>query len=467
MRVFHGILLSVSGCQAPSVPDYRPVDTLHPVVALVDTAVVGRTAGAVSVDGFQIVTNVDGALAVLDPRSSSPRTLRAVGPEVWDATSLADGSTLIASDSGLLIDGAYLQPSPLQALLSAPALQVVRRAGTVWLRTEQGLSLWRGGSLLSLDWDGDALTAPFAPGAVEDGIEVVWSANARGLVAVGETSTGWAPVLSLEGVTTTSLAVDAAGVLVASTDEGLLVRRDGGWAAWSLPDHDLRVLANVGSSGLWVVGNDGVWWTDGTRFEVLSDLPQDATLPDGARSVDGAGRLLLAGEGALYRVAHTPTVAVVGVRNLASIDGETTVSAQTTPVTGLKSVSMVVDKAPLQVTDGAATLDPFAFLDDATHHLEATAAWEDGSVGVGSLDFTVGAVGAATWTDNVEPLFEARCAKCHAGSTVTRLDSAEAWQSNVDQILDDVTSKRMPLGGPALSGGEISVIRAWQEGGFP
>ena len=38
---------------------------------------------------------------------------------------------------------------------------------------------------------------------------------------------------------------------------------------------------------------------------------------------------------------------------------------------------------------------------------------------------------------------------------------------HVERILDDVTQRRMPLGGPALSGGEISVIRAWQEGGFP
>lgn len=437
------------------------------VPALADTVTAGRATGASSVDGFQIVANVDGALVVLDPRSSSARTLRAVGPQVWGATSLADGSTLIATDNGLLLQDSYLQPSPVQALLASPALQVARRGGTIWIRTADGLSLWRGGVLTSLDWDGAALTAPFALGAVESDLDVVWTANARGLVAAGETSSGWAPVVSVEGVTSSSIAVDGAGVMAASTPDGLLVRRGGAWSAWSMPSSDLRVLANPARAGVWVVAPDAVWWTDGARFEAMTDLPVDASLPDGALSVDAVGRLLLAGDGALYRVAHTPTVAVVGLRDLASIDGETAVAAQATPTEGVTSVTMVVDGSPLVVTDGATTLDPFAFLDDATHRLEATATWEDGVQAVGLLDFTVGSVGTATWADNVEPLFQARCAKCHAGSTQTRLDSAEAWQANVDRILDDVTQRRMPLGGPALSGGEISVIRAWQEGGFP
>ncbi len=467
MRVFHGILLSLVGCRTPSLPDYQPADTRFSGPALADTVAVGITTGAASVDGFQIVANVDGALVVLDPRSSTPRTLRAVGPQVWGATSLADGSTLIATDSGLLLDDTYLQPSPVQALLPSPALQVARRGGAIWIRAAEGLSVWRGGALTSLDWDGEALTAPFALGAVESGVDVVWTANARGLVAVGETSEGWAPVATLDGVTGSSIAVDGAGLMLATTPDGLLVRREGAWSAWSLPSSNLRVLANPLRVGAWVAGDDALWWTNGDYFVEMSALPEDARLPDDARTVDAVGRLLLASDGGLTIVAERPTVAVVGLRNLASIDGETTVSAQTTPADGVGSVTMEVDGAALDVTDGAATLDPFVFLDDDTHRLEAVATWQDGVQAVGLLDFTVASVGTATWVDNVEPLFQARCAKCHAGSTQTRLDSAEAWETNVDRILDDVTQRRMPLGGPALTGGEISVIRAWQEGGFP
>ncbi len=437
------------------------------VPALADTVAAGSATGAVSVDGFQIVANVDGALVVLDPRSSTPRTLRAVGPQVWGATSLADGSTLIATDEGLLLDDVYLQPSPVQASLPSPALQVARRGGAIWIRTAEGLSVWRGGALTSLDWDGAPLTAPFALGAAESGIDVVWTANARGLVAIGETTEGWAPVATLKGVSVSSVAVDGAGVMVASTPDGLIVRREGAWSAWSLSAGDARVLANPSRRGLWVASSDGLWWTDSTYFKGMVSLPEGAMLPDAALSVDAVGRLLVAGEGALVRVADRPTVAVVGLRNLASIDGETTVAAQSTPADGVTSVTMTVDAAPLEVTDGATTLDPFEFLDDATHRLEAVTTWQDGVQAVGVLDFTVGSVGAATWVDNVEPLFQARCAKCHAGSTQTRLDSAEAWETNVDLILDDVTQRRMPLGGPALTGAEISVIRAWQEGGFP
>ena len=90
----------------------------------------------------------------------------------------------------------------------------------------------------------------------------------------------------------------------------------------------------------------------------------------------------------------------------------------------------------------------------------------DGAPTEAAFDF-VSAGGQPTWADHIAPLYQARCAACHGGDTATVLDSAAAWAARIQDIIKEVSSGRMPLGGEILSTSEIVMIESWRDGGFP
>ena len=85
-----------------------------------------------------------------------------------------------------------------------------------------------------------------------------------------------------------------------------------------------------------------------------------------------------------------------------------------------------------------------------------------------------------TWTREIAPLFEARCASCHrAGGTSTipleTYQQARPWAA---AIKEEVLTRRMPkwyaargygdfANDPSLSPFEIALIAAWVDGGAP
>ncbi|HCP46887.1 MAG TPA: hypothetical protein DIU15_12650, partial [Deltaproteobacteria bacterium] len=90
-----------------------------------------------------------------------------------------------------------------------------------------------------------------------------------------------------------------------------------------------------------------------------------------------------------------------------------------------------------------------------------------------SLFFSVGEFVPPTWTDDIEPLFQAECGLCHRaeqGSVTVGggrpLDTLVAWQADIDLILEVLEDGRMPLNNPSLSGDDIRTIEDWRAGGF-
>ena len=59
-----------------------------------------------------------------------------------------------------------------------------------------------------------------------------------------------------------------------------------------------------------------------------------------------------------------------------------------------------------------------------------------------------------------------KCLSCHAGGTNTELNTKEMWVNDIETILINVENGTMPLGDEALRSDEISLIRAWKDGGF-
>ena len=83
------------------------------------------------------------------------------------------------------------------------------------------------------------------------------------------------------------------------------------------------------------------------------------------------------------------------------------------------------------------------------------------------LVFFTGELPDATWDADIRPLFQERCQACHSADANTPLPDAAAWERNIDNIIDEVSSGAMPLGGDPLTVDEIALIRGWKRGGYP
>ena len=79
----------------------------------------------------------------------------------------------------------------------------------------------------------------------------------------------------------------------------------------------------------------------------------------------------------------------------------------------------------------------------------------------------VAVTGPITWDGHIGPLYDERCAHCHDNGTETVLTGPENWQARLEDILTEVSLGRMPIGGAQLTDGEIAMIEAWADGGFP
>jgi hypothetical protein len=73
---------------------------------------------------------------------------------------------------------------------------------------------------------------------------------------------------------------------------------------------------------------------------------------------------------------------------------------------------------------------------------------------------------AATWEDDVAPIYEAKCAMCHGPNSVANdLSTMEDWIDNIANILIRVKTD-MPANDPPLEPNLTALIEAWSDGGF-
>lgn len=81
---------------------------------------------------------------------------------------------------------------------------------------------------------------------------------------------------------------------------------------------------------------------------------------------------------------------------------------------------------------------------------------------------------AITYTNNIQPLFLAKCAPCHfpeKGGKKTPFNTYEAVADEIDEIVTRVQLQPgqrhfMPKDGDRLSEKEIQMIKDWQAGGL-
>jgi len=251
-----------------------------------------------------------------------------------------------------------------------------------------------------------------------------------------------------------SMDVDADGNLWV-VSEGELYRKNG-------DDEPIQVvmpepIRHVMGPTIWMQGDTSTY-----RFEsgTIEEFP---LVSEGLFGVDAYGRLLQLHEGQLLRHSVGRPVVVTGLSDSVTVS-ETSTLLPSDP-DSLTALSVWVDDVALdlQVDPYQVTVDPET-LAEGEHRLRFFTESEKGDH-LAEVPVWVGELATVEWPE-VEALSEEHCARCHGGETLTDLSTADGWEHHIERIIEVVTDQDMPLGGPYLSDEEITVIRAWKQGGF-
>jgi hypothetical protein len=91
---------------------------------------------------------------------------------------------------------------------------------------------------------------------------------------------------------------------------------------------------------------------------------------------------------------------------------------------------------------------------------------EDQAAQVASLRLEV--IPMVTWSGDLLPIFDRSCATCHDGRGGARdLSMPALWINDIEDIILVTDEGSMPIGLPALSTDEVSLIQRWRDDGFP
>ena len=222
-----------------------------------------------------------------------------------------------------------------------------------------------------------------------------------------------------------------------------------------------RLLGDARSPDVWAFGEQTWVGSVGAIYEVEGlVVPADAPR---ALAVDGSLDVSL--EGVVRRFNSRQEVTLRGPGDGALL-GAPTVFEVLAP--GDPHIEAEIDGAGLELSGRSLTLTP-SELGDGEHMLVVQVSYDDGTLPTEERR-TLEVIASATWTEHVEPLYQAYCAACHGadGPANTRLDAAEGWMGSdlAERILRNVREGRMPLNREPLSQREVALIEAWMVNGF-
>ena len=466
------VLVAGGGCSGnETVITPVPERPLQPVAAQLLAQPVDV---AVGVDGGRLLVSSDEGLRLLRT-SEDPGIIVADPGSVGRIRDVFVGrdNVLVAGDGGLFIlHESNFFGSPLQGSLaegervrSFEASSGVDGEESFWMMTTAGLYRIEGPNLRSVSlpditgWDSALMgRAPGIRGSV------VWVAVdgrlfelgiSRGSVFVGEVQ------LSLE---VTSMATDGEGDLWFVAESSLYrLTQSRDLERFVLPVVPESVLATTEGPDLWVLGEGALWHLANDRLRFVEVMIGEATAV-----AQGTGNLLIAGSSGLTRYSARRNVSVLGVTDGSRITGTTEVLI--TPEAGdLSTVRALLDGEPLRMMEEPwrVELEP-ARLSTGSHSLRFEAEYMDGTLPA-FLAYTIVVGQSVTWTQDVLPIMQEHCARCHGTeeSASTRLDTQQAWIDNADSIIYNLREGRMPLDDEALAASDVDLVSAWKASGFP
>jgi hypothetical protein len=224
-----------------------------------------------------------------------------------------------------------------------------------------------------------------------------------------------------------------------------------------------RLLASGVGPDLWLLGEGALWHFGEGKFRFV-----ELEASSGTFAAEADGRLLHATSSGVIRYRARHPLDVLGVTDGARITGPIEVLIMPHP-SERPRIDAYIDGLSIMTFDEPfrIMLDPVR-LDIGVHRLRVEAHYQDGTLPA-FREFSLQVGVDVTWMENIAPLFERECARCHGTieDASTRLDSRQAWIDNIDSILYNVRQGRMPLGETPLSPGDVDLISAWRAAGFP
>ena len=381
-----------------------------------------------------------------------------------ESTNFSDGVALDAhhhlvllDDTLMVWDGTWLRESPLQALMPLPAESVVGHDSHLWLMGGGQLFHHTEGSLSAVSIDDRADVRMMVPSN-----DAQCAVMAPFLMVLD----GFGGTVSLldhrPELIATSMTFDSDGFLWLADGSSHLTRRapNGDWGALEADEVVEAVYGNPSAPDIWLRTESATLHHRDGQFHTV-EVPSGDWV-----GVDPLGRLLLLTTDGLQRVAVRRSVGVSGILAHAQLDEAVTLGFAPTGADSVSSLEVWVGTEALAVDSamGTAELDPIS-LAPGNHLLRMAVDGPEGTT-ITDLPFTTGELPDATWDDDIDPIMQEHCSRCHGDAAAIPLHTADLWRLNIDRILTEVVSQDMPLGGPYLSDDELDLVRGWQAGGF-
>jgi len=425
-------------------------------------------------DALGIFFEASEELFLLDPLGLEPVSLGGDAGSIGGLAHLSGGELLVSGSQGLfVVDEQGMQPSPLNEVLPdlGPAGLYSMPGDDLWLIGEDGLLLWREGSVYDVQPSGLPIAGSEVVWGELDGTQALWVGAGDAIYALVEDNAGFSAHPRAGDFAVTGLAGDSYGTLWAASDGGLWGRwPDGVEEVLDLPFATLDAAASGRSGELWLMTDQGLWLHETGTFRAIDNAPLGELV-----AVDSVGRALIAGADGLARLAAGRPLLFLGVADGSELEDAVTVHVLPTVTETFAGLSATLDGTPVLLDDSdgfSLLLDPEQ-LTDGAHEVQVTASYGADDEETASLYFSVGEFIPPTWSADIEPLFVRECALCHsatAGATSAGgghpIDSLAAWQTEIEEILDAVINERMPLNSDPFDEDTISLIEDWRAGGF-
>jgi hypothetical protein len=441
-------------------------------------------------DGSLLVDGMAGdqAVLVLAPADGRSPEILGEGGEIGAVRSIASAGavTLVVGERGVVaIENGALFRVPIEPMLETMEVRALapltRADGTLdfLVATDAGLFVVVGDQASPIEIEGAPLVAThLAPRPRAGDVLSAWAADESGLVRItlGEGPTDPPALARLARLgEIEALASDDEGrpwwvedgVLFSMTRDQRVILRALPMPAGVAPS---GLTAIAGSGELWVHGalegessSSALFHFDGHVFRSVTGAIDGMTI----RCATASECLGFDGTGELARIAVRHGASLEGLLEGASLHEPVTIHVAAEAEDAITSITADVSGTVVPVEAGELVIDP-AVVGFGPRTLHVTIGWSDGTL-PRTLTRSFEVEAAATWTDDIEPLYRAHCADCHgaAGPSARRLDSREGWMREVDRLLPAITSGAMPLGRPRLPEASVTLVRTWAAAGFP
>lgn len=437
-----------------------------------------------STGGQAVRLRLDGTRGALESHPGNPAP---PGP-VRGVYRLGPRQALVEADNGLYVaeSGWVMAPPWRQALGPGLVGTAESGEGVAWLAHASGLYRLAGGMLSALRAEGQALEGVSAVAAAElEGKPALWLVWREGLWVAAESSPGAYRVLPAglplrEGEQPQALAALGASRAGPAevwllTSQRLLRQVAGVWREVVLEPRPERLWA--AGRFLWAQAGGALLQYDAEagRWGVVEGVDMSAAQ---VLAVDESGCAWVRQEGQTVALTRGPVPRLRGLlQGQQVVQDGLAVSALLPPGAALASLTFALSdvevpaQGPVYSLGGLeadGTLKPYSLagLRPGLHTLSAVARFEDGSEArrVVAFDYQPASPVALSWSQDVRPIHQARCAGCHDDGPGRPLNTYELWRGSLDLVVSAVRDRRMPADGP-LDPQQISLIQRWASSG--